>query len=291
MREPSLHIKENDLAKIIGEIRYTYKINKLSDRKFAKEILKLAKGISCNSRSINVTNNKTKDKVDKVLRSDKADSLLLSDIIFIARKKLKHRGITKINQDHKDWPQLKKLSQCCIQFCNEFELSRRKGFIEYINIGMSKINSTRSYIGKLINMQESISNEYEVKILISQDTDSQTTKDIHDLYTSLIMKNTNISINYINQPLKYIKFKEVNDLTKELNIPYDIYLKAQFEGLLWADSYPEPAQLIGDRAIERLNKYMYEKKIKVKDNKEKAKFINPLLKIKENEQKNNNRDH
>src|SRR5690606_32101042 len=104
----------------------------------------------------------------------------------------------------------------------------------------------------LINMQESISSEYEYTEAILSDKDPKTTKAIHDLYTGLIMKNTNIDINYKNQPAKYIKFKEVNELTQEMNIPYEIYIKAQFDGLMWADSYPEPSQLIGDKALERL---------------------------------------
>lgn len=282
MRDPSIHITESKLVKVLEKVMEVEDSPiKVNAKELARLILVEAKGISVNNRSIQVSSDRMEKKVKNMLKSSKSDALLVADIIYNLRKKNKHKGIKRIDQDNRDWPQVKNLAEICLTFCNDFGLSKRKGFIEYLRMGMSKISTPRQMVGKLINMQESISEEYETIQLISEDENPTESKEIHDMYVGMIATNTGITEQYINKPAKYIKFIEVRRLTDEIDIPYDIFLKAQFQGLAWADSFPEPAQLVGDKAMERLNRYLYQNKIKRKEKNGNSKpSTNVLLKLK-----------
>jgi len=280
MREPSLHIREKELALVLKDIKKFYDINKISTEKLATIILNKSKGKSCNNRLVIISNEKLNRKTNQVLKSKKEDASLLSSLIYMLRQKKKHRGITRIDQDHRDWPKLKKLALVCLDFCNDNNLDKKAGFIRYLQIGLDKITSYRNYIGKLLDMAESINQEYELLLQIQDDTNKPETQEIHDYYVSKISKNTGLSENYKNKPNKYISFIKVRELTDELDIPFDIYIDAQFEALAWANSFPDPNQLVGDKAMERLNKYLYENKIRKKGKKTNDELKDALLKLK-----------
>lgn len=262
MREPSIHITESNLELVINKIKDFHDIGKLSSKELAKLLVTKSKGKSCNSRVIIVSNDRLEKKTQKVLKSSKEDANLLATIIYMVRKRKKHRGITKMTQDHREWGQLKDLTEVCVQFCNDFGLQKKQGFVKYIELGINKITSTRNYISKLTNMGETIATEYEAVQTIQDDPRREESKEIHDYYVSLISKRTGIVETYENKPTKYLNFIKISEITDELDIPYDIFIDAQFEGLAWADSYPDPNQLVGDKAMERLNKYLFENKIR-----------------------------
>lgn len=285
MRDPSIHITESQLALVLKGLLYVDKSPIEWDyNKLAQAIVYHSKSLSANHRVIIVSNNKLEKKANIILSASKKDAVLLADIIYYIRRKKRHRGITKLDQSHKDWGQLKKLTKCCIEFCNEFQIKRRQGFIIYIQMGLDNISSLRSYINKMINMQERISTDYEYVKILEDDDEPRETLKIHDLYVSMISNKTGIPENYTKNPKKYINFLKIRKITDEMDIPIDIYLKAQFFGLAWADSYPEPLQLVGDKAIERLNKYMFKNKLKQnKKQKVRKDGLNVLLRIKADE--------
>lgn len=262
MREPSIHITESNLELVIDNIKDFHNIGKLSSKELAKLLVTKAKSKSCNSRVIIVTNDRLEKKTQKILKSSKEDANLLATLIYMVRKKKKHRGITKMTQDHREWGRLKDLTEVCIQFCNDFELEKKQGFIKYLELGFNKITSTRNYITKLVNMGETIATEYEALQTIIDDTCREESKEIHDYYVSIISQRTGIVETFENKPTKYLNFLKVRELTDELDIPSEIFIDAQFESLAWADSYPDPNQLVGDKAMERLNKYLFENKIR-----------------------------
>lgn len=262
MREPSIHITEKNLALVLAHLGSQQNISKLSSKELAKLILKKAKNISCNNRMVIVSNQRLEKKTNKVLKASKQDADLMASLIHKLRIKKKHRGVVKMNQDHRDWPKIKELVEICIQFCNDFNLEKKDGFTKYLSLGLNKISSFRNHVHKLVSMGESIANEYEAIEVIGNDDNPNETKEIHDMYVSTISQNTGIVEEYVSKPLKYIHFIRVREITDELNIPADIFLKAQFQSLAWASAYPEPHQLIGDKAMERLNKYLFENKIR-----------------------------
>ena len=126
-RIPSLHIKLSDLEKLLG-------------KREANKLMKLCAPYSVSTRSAMITNNRLETKAEKLIKSSRLDSDLLSDLIYTIRKQMKHRGISRIKPGGKDWETVKEITSNALDFCNEFNLTRRKGFITYLEIGMAKIN-------------------------------------------------------------------------------------------------------------------------------------------------------
>lgn len=273
-REPSIHITSKNLKSILEDV---LSLELSSDD--LNLIMSKSRKVSLDNRIVISSSDKIEKKINTITKSTKGDTELLADIIYSLRKKLKHRGISRIKQNTTDWTNLKNLSEVCINFSNDFELDKRKGFIVYCEIGLNKISSFRNYISKLVQMSESISNEYESIYVIDNDDNKELTSELHNIYTSFVSKYTGIIQDFSDNPSIYVNFCKLSKLlTTELkNIKPEIYIKSQFEGLIWTDSYPEPYQLVTDKAITRLNKYLYENNINT-DNK-KAIISNKLKRL------------
>lgn len=250
--------------------------------KVAQEIASKAKGKTLNTRSVIVSNDKLERKIKTMVKASASDTDLLANLIYhVRRSKTKLFTSKKIDKDSRDYIHLKELTQICLDFCNTFELEKRKGFIKYLELAIPKITSSMNYTQKLVNMAEKIYQLQEANNQIEQDENSVETRKIHDAYVSLIAKKTGLVGNKDKDPITYVKFIEVRRLTDELDIPIDLYLEAQFHGLSWTDSFPEPNQLVGDNAISRLNKYLYENKIKTSSHKNSQDDLkDALLKLK-----------
>lgn len=254
-RQPSIHITEKNLIVILQRF-IPHGVEGL-----AEEILVEARRYSCDNRLVNITNEKIDRKVKKLLKSNKGDTGLLSNIIYSIRKKLNRKGIRKIKEGDRDWLKIKELATLTNDFCNDFDLSRREGYILYISTGFNIIKSTSNYLNKLLGMYEKISLTYEAELIIINDKNKSETLHIHNLYVMMITEKTGITNRYENDPIAYTNFVKVKEITNMLNVDFEIYLKSQFDGLAWTDSYPEPSQLISTKSTERLNKYLYKNKL------------------------------
>ena len=103
----------------------------------------------------------------------------------------------------------------------------------------------------------------------------------HDYYCKKISSKTGISIDYSNDLNKYSHFLEVRKTCDKLDVDYFTYIEAQFESLSWRNGIPEPSMLNGEKAIERLNKFIYETGSSVKKkSKESVKSLKNLKNIK-----------
>lgn len=256
-REPSIHITQSKLKQIINEFHdYAENSEEYIDE-MVEFMMKRARPFSLEKRTI-IPNSKTSKKVEVKISNDKSDYNLLANIIYTVRKKLKHKGIKAIDINSSEYSTLKKLTIVINQFCEEFNLDKRQGYIEYTQAGLKKISSFRGYLNKLIDMSESISLEYEAIDIINNDKVKSITKQIHDEYTSRVFDKTGIPTDYTDKPTQYINFIKVREFALKYNVAFQDYLDAQFEGLEWTGSYPEPSQLVNEKSIERLNKYMYQ---------------------------------
>jgi hypothetical protein len=80
------------------------------------------------------------------------------------------------------------------------------------------------------------------------------------------LKKVNQKIGWANNikddPTKYVYFVKIRKEADSLRIDYKIYIDAQFDGLEWANAIPDPTQMVGVKAIDRLMKYCYKNDIK-----------------------------
>lgn len=262
LRKPGIHITEDNLRSLIRQYFGDPEIDAAwEEANNLTDFLMIgAKKLSLEKRSINITNQTVANKVMNKVTNDKTDIMLLSNLIFSTRKQLKHKGIKPIDNNSPDWTSLKKLTPIVNNFCNDFNVGKREGYIAYTKIGLTRITSFRGYLSKLYDMSETISIQYEAEMVITSDVNKSLTRKIHDYYISIIIKRTGVSESYVDKPNKYIKFVEVAKIIESNNLDYQIFIDAQFEGLDWTGNYPEPEQLASDKCMERLNKFMYSSK-------------------------------
>lgn len=251
MKDPSIHINLSTFRSIIEDFG---NINKDNLEKF----FNIARKHSLDNRSVTITNNKLQKVVNKTLQASKGDASLMADLIYAVRIKLKHRGVRKLNQDSREWLQVKELTNLVNQFCEDFNLDTREGFIAYLEIGLSKLKSFRAYIAKLISMYETICREYEAKINMSEDDNKSGTLELHDLFVNRIADRTGLYESYRDKPDKMLHFYLARVMCDNLGVDYETFIDSQFESLEWCNGIPSPESLCTDKAKERLNKYLYQ---------------------------------
>ncbi len=255
MRDPSIHVKESDLAHALRQIGNT-------DFQIAQLVKKLKKH-TCNNRSVTITNDKLDKKVAKILKSQSDDVQIFNNILFMVRKSNRHFGFRKVQEGTRDWGLLKEITALALDFCNEFELERKSGFSKYCDIAIKKMNKF-SY-PKLKSMFESICQIYYNMQQIEKDSTPHLTKSIHDFYVKQIVQRTGNPVDYHSQPESYYHFITVKHIVAKKKIKFEDYIRAQFAGLDFMNGIPHPAQLIGEKANERLSRYLYEQGKKVNE--------------------------
>lgn len=258
MRDPSIHIKESDLRKVLSKVFTNSAISFV-----VEELVKDCKKYSCPNRSVTITNDKMDKKVAKLLVSNSNDVNVFNNILFMVRKSNKHFGFKKMDEGTRDWGMLKEITALALDFCNDFELDRKKGFTLYCDIGIKKM--VKFSYPKLKSMYEGICQSHHYQMELDKDDSPTITRNIHDFYVQLIIQRTGNLVEYHSQPDNYYFFLQVNHLVKEKQIKFEDYIRAQFEGLSFRNGVPHPAQLIGDKANERLSNYLYEHGKKLKD--------------------------
>ena len=279
-REPSLHIMRSDLKVVLESILGISKTKEILDELLAKSVK-----YSIPNRSVSISNQYAEKKLNKVNLSTLDDNSTMADCLWAYRAgKLKHKGVKKINQDSRDWGDLKELVSIANEYYNAFEdtfKSKREAYISYLEISFPKITSYYGLIRKLINMSEYVNNYKESENAIYDDDFPTVTKEIHDYYCKKISSKTGINIDYSNDLNKYSHFLEVRKTCDKLDGDYFTYIEAQFESLSWRNGIPEPSMLNGEKAIERLNKFIYETGSSVKKkSKESVKSLKNLKNIK-----------
>lgn len=256
MREPSIHITKSQFEEILNTLEV--------DNFPVEAFFVIARKSAINTRAVVVSNKGTTKKVTNLLLASKGDAALVADIIYATRIKLKHKGVRKIKESEpRNWVQCKKIAEICNQFCEDFQLDTREGFIKYIEIGIQRMDGNyNNLLNRLSVMSEKITNQMEAEIELNEDKDSGFTLDIHNEFIKRVAKVTGIYESYENQPEKYVHFLRIHKLLGEKDWNLYSFMDAQFEALAWCNGLPDPSQMYNDKAIERYNKYLYKYKNK-----------------------------
>lgn len=260
-REPSIHVRESHLKLVLQELLADKLVDGIDIEKLAMTISERVLKYSATSRAMVITSDRLERKAKSILKAAKGDAYLMAKIIHAIRISMKHRGVQMYNQDSREWGMVKEITSNAIDFANEFGLSKKEGFTEYIKIAVSKMQ--RFSIQKVPRMYESIMANYEATTLIREDDKPKITKSIHDGYIQKIARKVGFVEKYDNNPEKYVCFYKARLIADEIGVSYRDYIEAQFEGFSYRDGIPDPVQLLGDGAKKRLMKYLYENNIKV----------------------------
>lgn len=288
MRQPSIHITEKALALAIEKVLDTQVIenkNKGSilairgtvlelnidskkktisitnSIKLAAAILTSAKAYSLSPRSLYTQTDKLIKKANKIQSSTTEDATLLCNIICSTRKSLKHKGITQIKLDSYEGPIIREITNLANEFCSDFDLTKRSGYIEYIKIALTRMG--KFALNRIPSQHSNTCLEYEAILIMQKDKYPDITKAVASRYGEKLFQETGLYDNSNKFPQRYRYFVEAAEIIKHYGIRVEDYINAQFETLAWTKNLVEPSQLVGEKAIARLNKWCYTNNVKV----------------------------
>lgn len=252
-REPGIHITKSTFKNLMNQVGCT---SEQTDSVFSR-----AKVYAIHTRTITISSDRMEKKVKNLTQSSRLDADLFAKLIYARRKHLKHRGISQIKPASKEWATLKGITAKALNFVEEFDLNKREGFIEYINIGLERMK--RYNLNRFVNLYEPICGTYQSKREIMMDDKPELTREMYNFYQRYVINETGILDKMDNVPDKYVWFVRANKQALDMGIDSTTYIKAQFSGLSFARGIPHPSQLVGDNAHERVVRYMYKEGINV----------------------------
>lgn len=258
MREPSIHVTKSVFIQILDNLDIAV------SREDIDRIFRIARGSALSSRAVLKGNNKkNRQKLQRLASSSISDANLLADIIYATRIKLKHTGVTKINQNNPQWARIKELVPRINDFCERFSMTKREGYILFVTRGLKMLQDTKkkmptnpvSYLSlnfdKLVNMMEA-------ERTLEMDESPTDTQELYNYYCNHILSQTGIGVNYRTNPEEYIYFYNAKLLADQLGVDYATYIDAQFDALAFCNGIPKIQDLYGDKAKQRLIKYLSE---------------------------------
>ena len=261
MREPSIHITERRLSIILTEV-LPFGTNVLG---VTREIMKKARPYAITNRSVISTTERIEKKAKKITSSTTEDANLMARLLVAVRRQLKHKGVQQITPASRDWDTIKVMTQQANNFCADFEIHiKRVGYIAYLKSGIAKMQQFS--IRKFNSLYQPICEYYQATLEIEADDNPEFTKKIHDYYKKKVAVRTGIMVSFKDRPEKYKVFVGVRKLCKELTVDPAIFIDAQFDGLEKFSAVPDPIQLLGQKAKERLQRYMLENNLTILKN-------------------------
>ena len=227
----------------------------------AKSIVEKSKSFAASSRGVYVSNDKIEKKVIKMKLATRSNTAMFAQMLLYTRRKFKHRGIQLIKVGDPDWLNIKEACSLATEFCNEFGLTKKMGYYEYISMGLKKMKNFSFY--KFKSMHSSICNEFEAIQIIAKDKTPQRTKECHDIYLKFISEKIGFAQGFRDIPEKYQYFIKAKEEAEKYRVSSKVYIAAQFQGFEWNNSVPDPAQLVGLKSVDRLQKYAFENNIQI----------------------------
>lgn len=252
MREPGIHISKTQFINLLSKFGVELKQSQVD--KFFVE----ARGLSLSSRSLISKRASLVNKAEKRVSGNIRGANTLADIIYSTRISLKHNNVTRIKQKDPEWTQIKELMVKLEDFIQQYKFkNKREAYIEYVKTGFSLMKG-RGYNSVLwLNSNyEYICNVYKSRRDLQDDSDPDGTREVYDIYSNLVLERVGIKEDYIKYPDKYICFLRAREMADSLGITYEAFIEAQFEFLEFCNGIPRIEDLYGDKAKQRLIKYL-----------------------------------
>lgn len=265
MRDPSIHIKLSDFLLLNGELSLGLENDQVV------ELFKSARSLSKVNRSTVSLNKKVEAKVQKGVNTLMGDTQMLADVIYSTRISMKHLGVTKVKQSDPQWSSLKELVPVINGFCDANQIDRRKGYIEFVKIGLELAKNTKrsnmNYFGSWA-LQKSgwIIDSWSATQEIRSDKYPDETKQMVDYYISRVAGITGLTPRIRKEDATlYVNFIKAREQADEMGLDYETYIDAQFEALEFCNGIPQVADLAKEKAYERTIKYLSKHNMVIQD--------------------------
>lgn len=255
-KDPSIHITYSQFLILIKELGL-----KVSGPK-AKLLFQKARQISLDHRSVVVSNRKKlTEKLEHRVKATIGDTNLLAQTIYALRIKRKHIGVSKIKQSDSAWTVLKDLTNMVNEFCTQYELPTKAGFVKFVETGFNLMETSnfKNYSNChnfLKKNYDKIINRYEADQALANDIDPRGTKEIYEAFNRRVIEMSGIYDNYTSNPFHYVNFLKARELADDLGVDYEIFMDAQFYALAFCHGIPNLEDLHGEKARQRLSQYL-----------------------------------
>lgn len=255
-KDPSIHITYSQFLTLIKELGL-----KVSGPK-AKLLFQKARQISLDHRSVVVSNRKKlTEKLEHRVKATIGDTNLLAQTIYALRIKRKHIGVSKIKQSDSAWTVLKDLTNMVNEFCTQYELPTKAGFVKFVETGFNLMETSnfKNYSNChnfLKKNYDKIINRYEADQALANDIDPRGTKEIYEAFNRRVIEMSGIYDNYTSNPFHYVNFLKARELADDLGVDYEIFMDAQFYALAFCHGIPNLEDLHGEKARQRLSQYL-----------------------------------
>lgn len=255
-KDPSIHITYSQFLTLIKELGL-----KVSGPK-AKLLFQKARQVSLDHRSVVVSNRKKlTEKLEHRVKATIGDTNLLAQTIYALRIKRKHIGVSKIKQSDSAWTVLKDLTNMVNEFCTQYELPTKAGFVKFVETGFNLMETSnfKNYSNChnfLKKNYDKIINRYEADQALANDIDPRGTKEIYEAFNRRVIEMSGIYDNYTSNPFHYVNFLKARELADDLGVDYEIFMDAQFYALAFCHGIPNLEDLHGEKARQRLSQYL-----------------------------------
>lgn len=258
MRNPSIHITENELANILHTLGVKKSVG------LAKDILKMGKKYSLTNRKILATARKDITKAQKVVSSSVEDSMAMANLIFRYRRSMKHRGITPIKAGSSQYTVVKTITALANEFYTAYEdkfTSKQEAYTKYIEFA-GKLMTKNFNITRIPSLNEKIVQLYEAEWKLLDDKNASTTVLVYNNYMlELVNRLGVVHDDPKDDPVEMAHLSEVAQRCVDNNIRVRDYVLSQFAGLEWCNGIPTPAQMVGKNSWKYWQRYKAEGKV------------------------------
>ena len=255
-KDPSIHISYTQFLTLTKELGI--KVSKIK----AQLLFQRARQVSLDHRSVVVSNRKKlTEKLEHRVKATIGDTNLLAQTIYALRIKRKHIGVSKIKQSDSAWTVLKDLTNMVNEFCTQYELPTKAGFVKFVETGFNLMETSnfKNYSNChnfLKKNYDKIINRYEADQALANDIDPRGTKEIYEAFNRRVIEMSGIYDNYTSNPFHYVNFLKARELADDLGVDYEIFMDAQFYALAFCHGIPNLEDLHGEKARQRLSQYL-----------------------------------
>lgn len=259
-REPSIHVTRSVFLSIVKDLGI-----KLSKPNLDR-IMKAARELSADNRTMIAKANQTR-QVRKTEGTIK-EANLVAEIIYGIRVKLRHVGVTKIKQSDSTWGQVRELVPTLNQFCEKYDLSQRRGYIDFLSLGIELMSKSKranyNYCASwMLKHADYITSTYEANNMVKEDPYPQNTRELLSLYQTRVMEMSGMYVDYTKNTKEYTHFIGARQLADKWGIDYETFVDAQFASLEFCKGIPRIYDLDNEKAEQRLAQYIAKNGIQV----------------------------
>lgn len=259
-REPSIHVTRSVFLSIVKDLGI-----KLSKPNLDR-IMRAARELSADNRTMIAKANQTR-QVRKTEGTIK-EANLVAEIIYGIRVKLRHVGVTKIKQSDSTWGQVRELVPTLNQFCEKYDLSQRRGYIDFLSLGIELMSKSKranyNYCASwMLKHADYITSTYEANNMVKEDPYPQNTRELLSLYQTRVMEMSGMYVDYTKNTKEYTHFIGARQLADKWGIDYETFVDAQFASLEFCKGIPRIYDLDNEKAEQRLAQYIAKNGIQV----------------------------